>query len=68
MRVANVRCQLGISRPLRDGDDYHSNYSVFEHCASCAELWEAHAPRDPMLVSVCNHKHVDGDIETGKSQ
>lgn len=68
MRVANVRCQLGIFRPLRDGDDYHSNYSVFEHCASCAELWEAHAPRDPMLVFVCHHKHVDGDIETGKSR
>lgn len=25
-------------------------------------------PGTPMLVFVCHHKHVDGDIETGKSQ
>lgn len=65
MRVSNVRCQLCIFRPLWDGADYPSHYSGFERCASsCAELWEAHVPRDLMLVFVCRHNHVNGDIET----
>lgn len=68
MWVPNVRCQLCIFRPLWDRDDYHSNYSVFEHCASCAELWEARAPRDLMLVFVCHHNHANGDIEAALPQ
>lgn len=65
MRVPNVRCQLCIFRPLWDTADYSSHYSGLERCASsCAELWEARVPRDLMLVSVCRHNHVNGDIET----
>lgn len=53
----NVRCQVCIFRPLWDGDDYHGNYSVYEHSIFHAELLVAHLPRDLMLVFVCHHKH-----------
>lgn len=55
--VPNVRCQVCIFRPLWDADDYHGNYSAFEQSVFCAEHWEAHLPRDLMLVFVCHHKH-----------
>lgn len=33
-----------FSAPCGSRDDYHGDYSRFERCASCAELWEAAAP------------------------
>lgn len=56
--VANVRCQVCVSRPLWDGDDYHGNYSAFEQSLFCAQHWEAHLSWE--LVFVCRHAWAQG--------